>query len=358
MTEETELPQNTESPMLDPETEIQKVQEKQPAMLRVAELVAQDSRWTRSTVLSPTCEITSKETEGRTYQIEVVTDPESPELKLVQDILVETFSAAEVDPIEYLQAGVKGERVGGRKDVAKYQVYVIKDKGEVVALYTGGTLSLKDNTGLETGEMVLMGAYAVTVGSHLRQGLARELYTSALIGALQEAESQGKKLVGVIGETTTASEKAWESVKRGRVYVEDKSPDGVVTRTEVPYVQPALDFDDTGLPEEGTGESPEHLMVDSFGQSTFSKEKLLAMVRAMYEWCILTTKEDYMTTGLSDEVAETAYRNNLKYVTGFENEFDTFLQSHGELVLMNSKERDAAIAQGITVQGHAAADEE
>ena len=148
-----------------------RVQE-QPA-LRSAEMLSQKSRFQRSTLESPNCELEIGE---KKYRVELIERGDHPDLSHVQNLLVDTFSEAEVDPEEILRAAVEGRTPWGGVELP-YRVYAIKDsEGKVVSMLSGGLLDLKDQEGNASGESCFMVGYAVT-DKDARQGGLRVKHT-------------------------------------------------------------------------------------------------------------------------------------------------------------------------------------
>lgn len=323
------------------------------ASARISELTtASGAKWARESPFDPCTKIRNKET-GKILNIEQITDPESEDLQKVQKLMEDTFTPEETDPIEYAKMGIKGENGLGEPDV-KYNYYIIKEGTEVLAMHAGGLLSLKRKDGYESDEAIYVVGYAVTAREQVRKGYAKELYTSALINAAREAEEQGKKLIGVFGETTSTSELFWDTVGQRRVYIADKSTN---VYTELPYVHPALEFNSEGLPDEGEGESPEHLMIDIFEEDNFSKDKLMQIIEATHEWCNVWSVSEFQNTGLSYEQALNASKNNLNYVKGIEQSFKHILEQGGDLRLLSAYDKERLRDQGAQVITYTAADQ-
>lgn len=315
--------------------------ESQPAWA-IIEKLRQGSKFARSTLDSTECVV---EREGRRYVIETVRPDDDATLNQVQALLEETFGAEEVDPLEVLKSGVRGVTSTGETDECRYRIFVVRDEaGQILSLYAGGQLELRDATGQPTGESMFMSAYGVTRKDQRQGGLLREAYVSALIGAAAEAQARGKKFSLVGGECTYTSELAWNALGQRRIYLGT----GGRELAEIKYVQPALEFDpDTGLPAEDAGEAPEHLMVQALGGDV-TKEKISQVVAAIYRWC-----NRYPRAAFNSDAA---YRAHREYVDRLQRQFDDLLSGPGELKLLTAKEREQTRAAGSVVKDYAEAD--
>ena len=130
----------------------------------------------------------------RRFKIETIEHRDSPDLSQVQDLFVDTFGEAEVDPEEILRSAVEGKTPWGTEDDTKYRVHIIKDaEGKVISTLTGGRLDLLDKESKPTGKQMFMVAYAVTDPNARQGGLAREAYISAIMDAAQKAKEEGNE---------------------------------------------------------------------------------------------------------------------------------------------------------------------
>lgn len=317
----------------------------QPALNKTDRLIA-GSKFKRSNLDSPNCEL---EREGMKYKSEMIEKGESLDLGKVQNLFIKTFGAEEVDPEEILRSAVDGTTPFGTKDITNYRVTVIKnEQDEVVSTVAGGLLELQDEQGRGTGEAMFMVGYAVTDERARQAGLAREAYISAILGAVKDAEKKGLKLSFAAGECTYTSEKYWNSVGWKRVYAAEGEGEDKSFR-ELEYVQPALDFEEkTGEVAEDAGEAPEHLMVDSFGANSPSKEQVVQTVNAFYRWCNLWPREAFD----SDE----AYQKHTDYVQGIYTKFKNGVGGTSELVFWDQSTREQEKERGWKISEYKAAD--
>lgn len=312
--------------------------EEQPA-LKAAEALTQKSRFQRSTLESPNCELEIGE---KRYQVELIESGDHPDLAQVQNLFLASFKEAEVDPEEILRAAVEGKTPWDTKELP-YRVYIVKDaEGKVVSMVSGGLLPMRDHGGSDTGESVFMVGYAVTAKDARQGGLAREAYTSALIGAAADAEAQDRKLAFAAGECTYTSEEFWNRVGWKRVYAAD-SPGETKSYFELKYVQPAVDFDEeTGEPAEDAGEAPEHLMIDSFNRMPPTKEQIAQTVEAFYQWCNKWPREAFASNA--------AYENCIRYVEGFERKFRREIEEAGQIIFLDRQSREKALEKAIHIR--------
>lgn len=313
----------------------------QPAWKMLARL-RETSKYARSTQNAPECTI---EQGGKRYEIRMVGENDLATMAEIQKLSEETFGEDEVDPINVLQAGVKGQLLDGSPDIARYRLFVARDEsGKIQSVYAGGLIEMVTDQEQPNGESVFMGAYGITRPESQRQGIVRELYISSIMQAAADAYTQGKKLVMIAGECTWSSEPAWNAVGLHRVYVKS----GENEYTELSYVQPALEFDaKTGLPDEDSGEVPEHLMVE-FLEGEPSKERTLAAVASMYRWCNLYPRNFFNS--------EEAYAAHQKYIASIQKEFSDFLFANGPLHLLSSKERAELKEKGLVIHEYTKAD--
>jgi hypothetical protein len=288
----------------------------------------------------PECTI---ERYGKKFEIRLVQSLDEKTIQEVQELMEDTFGEEEVDPIIVLKMGMDGKLLDGSKDVARYRVYIARDEaGKIQSIYTGGTVGM-DIPSIES-EAMFMGSYGITRPEAQRQGIVRELYISSMMQAAADAHVEGKKLSVIAGECTWSSEKAWNAVGRLRVYVETAPNE----YSELRYVQPALDFDPkTGLPTEGAGEAPEHIMMDFLGSEP-DKERISAAVESMYKWCNAWPRGEFES--------EAAYDAHVQYVADIRKEFNSFLNANGPLRLLTPVEREELRANGVVINEYTEAD--
>ncbi len=252
----------------------------------------------------------------------------------------------EVDPEEILRSAVDGITPWDTPD-SKYRIITIRnEKGELVTVRAGSVLDLLDEEGQLTGEMTYFVGYAVTDPKFRQKGIAREAYISALLDAAKDAESQGKKLKFAIGECAYTSEKFWNSVGWRRLYsqIGDKKE-----YSELKYIQPGLDYEeDTGELTENAGKVPEHLMVDSFGQASITKEELKKAYEAMLHYNV-----DWPEQAFSNKEAWITHK---EYIDNIKEDFKELLDDGGKLIFLSAEDREKAKSLSVTVYEHTEAD--
>lgn len=284
------------------------------------------------------------------YEIFKVTDPDDQNLVKAYELFVETFKPVDLDSFENTQDMIRGVRYGVPVE-NKTNFYIVKEGEKVVAVLTGSVMELETEQGERTGELMYLGGFGVTRPDKRKYGFGRETFLSAISDALIEANRQGKKLVGAVGECTWTSERFWNNVGRKRVYV--KEDDG--SFTEIEYYHPPLTFDvTTGLPEEGSGEGPEHLMVDFFlengEENPHVKSWLISSVNA-FNRC-----SSYIPSN-AFQGSQEAYERHVAGIKQYEQEFADQFQDK-EIVFLTRKERLALQAQGVQVKNFITESEE
>ncbi|HCC59898.1 MAG: hypothetical protein A2402_00715 [Candidatus Staskawiczbacteria bacterium RIFOXYC1_FULL_37_43] len=301
------------------------------------------SEFKRSDGISANCEI---ESEGKKFRIEVIEDGKDPALSEVQELLEKTFSEEEVDSEEILRSSVDGVTPWDTEDT-NYRIVTVRDeKGKLVSVFGGAPLDCQNEKGEPTGEQVYYVGYAASARGSRKKGLAREAYISALIDATKRAGEESKQLKFAMGECTHTSEKFWNNVGWKRIYAQtgDKKQ-----YTELPYIQPALDFDEkTGEIAEGASECPEHLMIDSFGRMPPSKEDVKGAYDSMLHFCADWPEEAFENPQ--------AFEVNKKYMAGVRAEFHEFLDKTDKLIYLDAENRKKAKKTGVKIRNHTDAD--
>lgn len=308
----------------------------QPALHKVAAL-QQESRYKRSEAPSAACTIEGAD--GKKFFIRIVARGDDPSLDDVQYMFERTFGEEEVDPYETLKSAVDGKTPWDTPDVPYRITAVYNETTELVSTFAGAPLDLLDKDGQPTGDMVYYVGYAVTDPKARQTGLANEAYAAALIDATDRAEKAGKRIAFAVGECTASSERFWNRVGWKRIYAQSTNDSNEYS--ELPYIQPALDFnEDTGEIAEGAGEAPEHLQVDSFIGSAH-KEQVVEVYRAFIKYNAEWPREAFAT--------EEAYQKHRSYVDDLKSKFERFVNIQGDLVYMNAQEREDAIGRGLII---------
>jgi hypothetical protein len=314
----------------------------QPVWGVVAKLMA-GSKYRRSPQ-GPECTI---EAAGTKYKLSLVRANDENAIQEIQRFMEETFGQKEVDPIDVFKAGIEGKLLDGSKDIARYRVFTASDgMGNIQSVYAGGLIEMMNGQGNPSGKAMFMGAYAMTHPENRRRGIIRELYISSMMEAASDAFAADKKLSLVAAETSSSSERVWNTIGRRRAYIET----GLNEYTELPYVQPALEFEpQTGLPAEGAGALPEHLMLH-FLEGDADKIRLTAAVDSMYRWCNAYPESFFASAR--------AYERHKAYIADIQNKLNDFIFSNGRLRLLSVGERAGLRQQGVTILEYTAADHE
>ncbi|MFM7088971.1 MAG: hypothetical protein ACKOW9_05605, partial [Candidatus Paceibacterota bacterium] len=273
--------------------------------LQRANQLMENSRYIRS-LNNPECKIYYGEND---FQIIIYKDGSDPKLTDVQNLFNKVFCAGEVEDEKMLRCAINGLTPWGTPD-AKYKVIGILDKeGHLLSVCAGTTISISEN------KMIHCIEYAVTNPDARQGGLAREAYISSLLDAIETAKANWKELCLMIGECTPGSEVFWNNLGWKRIYVESFG-----THTEVPYTQPALEFNPkTGYVSPNASEVIEHMMLDSFGGDITIKDLINAheaLVRHTAEWPIeaFNSKE--------------AHLRHVKYIENLVQRFVRFVQKY------------------------------
>jgi hypothetical protein len=324
--------------------------ESQPAWKTIEKLQG-ESPFERSDRHSASCTI---ESEGKKFTIEVIESSEDPRIDNICRMLRNTFSAAEVDPPKVTREAVDGYSKDWDTKFPKYRLIEIRrENGKLACVFTGAQLDVLNENGEPTGEAVYSVGYAATSSDVRQHGLAREAYISALIDASKEARAEGKTLKYAIGECTYTSEKFWNNVGWKRIYAKT----GEKELTELEYIQPGLDFDEsTGQPiliEDEDGqlkrpECPEHLMVDSFSQNPPDTKELARLHEALLHY-----NGDWPPSAF--ETPE-AHQTHVAYMAGFKEKMASYLNQHSELAFLTATERESMKAEGIKIREYKKAD--
>ncbi|MFA5106715.1 MAG: hypothetical protein WC497_00110 [Patescibacteria group bacterium] len=319
-------------------------EQSQPALKEIESLVEKSS-FTRSTTASPECTI---ERSGKTFTIESIEQADHPDIDKIQAMMVKAFSEEEVEPEEIMRSAIEGKDPWGHECVP-LRYYTVKDEqGEVLAFCSGGLLDMKDTAGKSTGESVFLTTFAMTDKDKGVLGATYEAYISAIIGAAQEAQAQGKKLSFVAGPTEASSEKFWNATGWKRIYADTSSGDQKSLR-ELKYVEPSLDFDPaTGEPTSDQAVY-EHLMVQAFGDRQITKENVRSITQAYSDW------SEWPENAFD---SPEAYARSQEYMRSTREQLQSELNRGGELTFLNQRERQRAIRHGSTVDEHVDADRE
>lgn len=303
---------------------------------------------------------TGREIERRRFSIVVLSGPKDAVFEPSYKLMQERFGENELDPKEIMQDQMKGLRKGFESMGTRAQIISIKDdRGEVVCTLNGGLLPLLDEEGQQTGESIFMVFYVATDPKVEGIGIGREAMITAYQVAAQEAKDRRLRLIGCAGECTYTSKRYWENLGWRRAYTQDERDDV----SEVPYVQPPLDFDlETGEIAEGCGDAPEHFMVRLFDGAMVKDPNIARtfarIVAAFYRANNFIDRrafEGVIGTDKPDEV-ETAYQRHRQAIVPHLEQFTRDVM-RGRIVLLSGAECAALQIAGKKVTHHLTPDE-
>jgi hypothetical protein len=217
----------------------------------------------------------------------------------------------------------------------RYRGYAIKKEGSIVSGSVGTYLKVGD--GIENNLLIGMGLWTATDSQMTKTGLAREAYISMLMQGAMLAEMNQANYVFNIGESTNASEQAWNAMGRKRIY--QQTGEGEVF--EVEYFQPALNFDlETGRVSANSGEIREHLIIHPFAKQDVSLEDIENFVKSILASSVWRRNEFS-----SDQ----AYEKHQEYLRSWKDIFLKQFNSKNKIILLSANERNKMIEGGISV---------
>ena len=243
----------------------------------------------------------------QTFEIETLDNPNDERFGEAYTLLAEEFGTNVLEPKSIMQEQMQGLRYGFPIETGMHAVLltisknieVKKDNGElkihkeIIGVADIAVIPLQDEHAKFNKECVLGQLYIATKTSknpkenYRQYGFGRELMISGYEYAKNEAHSRCLQLIGAVGECTYTSRAFWEKVGWKRIYVQ-KNNDQSKNWKEIQYIQPPLAFNiDTGEIEEGSGDEPEHLMVELFEKDSNKNpkinEKLINIVNGIYK---------------------------------------------------------------------------
>lgn len=169
---------------------------------------------------------------------------DDPVLHAVQHLFAKSFAKIERYPFWELKDIVKD---------SNFDLFVLEDTNrKVVGAVSGGYFKM------EEGSNAIVFIDNIAVDPALRgRGLAKELYITLCEAAHKRAKENRHTIRAVLGEAKNEVEIFWNRLGWKRLYAFDLY--GVLR--EIPYVTPPLRWNwNTGLPQEGHGSVPQHLM--------------------------------------------------------------------------------------------------
>lgn len=282
------------------------------------------------------------------YSLKIITDSNDPSVADVYNVLTRTFSSGEVDPLAVFQSSIDGKTQYGT-ETPKLILVAVRDpdkKDKVVAHYAGVHLPVLDKDKKPTNKSLYMVGFTVTDPDYRRKGLASEAFWTSVEVCKTEAKQNGTKLAYVTGGVADKSEGYVNSLGRRRVYCEvpDDSPSEYVSLQEVPWIQPALDYNTrTGIIKSKAANVPEHLMVGNLLGEPITKDEVTDIVRSMYAW-FYWPREAFK----SDE-AWIRHRVNIDDLL---KRFETFINQTGNVHFLSKKDRQKLELQGVSIINH------
>lgn len=286
--------------------------------------------------------------EGERLIIERITDPNDPRIDEIQELLKQQFKPEEVDPKEIMQSAIEGKSYLTGNPIPRYIVTVVQnERGDIVGLATGAVLRLIDKDWHLVGkDSVVFGAYIETAKNFRLRGVAKHAFGFRLLAGESEAQLQGLKVKGYIGEIVDEAELFLNAQGACRLYMHEA--DG--SYKEVPYWQPPIEWDqETGEPAEGAGAVLEHLMVHlPSDEDKLDGSILMSMVRAIYQYDHKWDREAFKN--------EAAYLKHLRYMSGITERLEDEI-SGKELVMFTAKEREELKNKGVVFIENVSRDE-
>lgn len=229
----------------------------------------------------------NKETgEKQTFEIEILKDASHERFNEAYALLAETFSSEELDPKNIMADQMRGLRCGYPIETGAQAVLFTLSKNveckneegksmmkkEIVSVLDGVLIPLQGEQEKFTGECAFMVSYITSKTNedpkknYRQYGFGRELMITAYEQAKIESNLRSMKFIAAFGECTYTSRIFWEKMGWKRTYLQNKDEESNKWK-EASYVQPPLEFDtETGEIEEGSGDAPEHFMINLFGE--------------------------------------------------------------------------------------------
>lgn len=299
------------------------LQTHQPSWESIKSL-SKNSEFHRTVSFNPRFDVIEHEKE--IFRFQELSKTDSEDIAAAHQILLETFTPDEVDPLEMFKKDI----VRGRTNI-----YTLKGDKDIKGIFIGSLEDFNDT------DSILMVSYIVTAAHAQKHGIAREMYISALTNACIKAEQRGKRLVAACGECVSSSEEYWNKVNWKRLYIQTNMQE----YQEVEYYQPALHFDPgTGEVVSGSTHVAEHFMLTNFVEYALSKEFLHSLVRLFYDTQIMWPSFYFEN--------HNAYETHKRYISGLLDAFWKSLEVPGEITLLSKAERLEKTKNGTVFKEH------
>ncbi len=297
---------------------------------------------------------------GETYYLEALDAEKKKEVHEIQEFMEKVFNPEEIDPEEVTLQELEKQGKPDRR--ADYMLQMIKDgRGDIVGVMNAAYIPARSERGEGQGFGIGTVAYVMVDKEHQKLGLARELYADFYERTGKAAERRGEEMRYIVGECVSTVEPILNKVGgRSRVYFEN----GAGHWEEPKDYFPPLEFDpDTGLPAEGAGSGPEHIMVSCVnGNRVIVKEDLLTAMRSIYEYNnVLNTRESI--AGIEDMwqleqlPGSDGERRPLEIIREIYRTLAGQLDGVGKLSLISRAEREEMKSKGIQFDEHRSTDE-
>jgi len=275
------------------------------------------------------------------YSLRLLHPQQVSEIRRVHNLIRTAFTVNEVEPYACFHEGVAGILLPSEQQRTMYRVFVAEQGGEIQAVYAGSLVRL--STEKEAGESVFVGSYAFTLPQSRGRGIARELFVSAMIQAAADACATNSRIVAVVGDCTAASEEAWNSMGRARVYVEKQGE-----YSEVPFLLPPQRFTPSGIPADDAGQVPEHFMIRTL-DGVVDKDVVIRAIQAVYRWNSRLPSTHFEN--------QEAYQRYLRYFDALLEEVVSVVQRGVGVVAWTRTQREEARRGGVRISDHGGADE-
>ncbi|MBP6865947.1 MAG: hypothetical protein KBC12_00155 [Candidatus Pacebacteria bacterium] len=311
----------------------------QPAWATINQL-RENSRVQRDN-MTIDCQITSRE--GDIFSIKAIRSRDDSELGTLLALMDKHFKEDTLNSKEAFIQKMEGKTQFG-KERPQYRCFHVKNnEGKMIGLRVSEQFPLFDAKGTETNENIFYAMYIAIDEEYRSVGLAREMYISSLIDAIEQSEKRRQKLNYIVGECSPRTEELQNAVGLKRVYLKSE---GVLK--ELPYYQPPMKFDgQTGAPL--SQEAAEHIMLFKM-DGKLTKEELFLAIKSLY----IQYQNNYPREAFaSDE----AFEKHQEYFEKVYRELSDEIQNGEEMILLSKQEREDLIKKGSTVLNFEAADQ-
>lgn len=299
-------------------------------------------------IISPTCQLFI--TGPFVYKIRQIVDSNDPNLPEIYKFLKENFKQDELSSLETLKQKIDGVDNSGNQR-PKYRCFYVEQKfkqnleRKILAVRISETFPMETLTKKSTNKNIFYGLYIAVDKDYRYLGLAKELYISSLLDAVWLSTEEQKEICAILAECTPDSEKLMNSVGLKRIFFEKGN-----TITELPYYQPALEFDlKTGV--NLSCEVAEHLMLLNLSRGPTNMVILCDIIHSLFNHY----EKNYVENDFENLFAYQkycAYFQNLR-----RNIFQYIIYSGGCLRMLNFAEQYRAMQENFQIKNHTMADQ-